>query len=112
GEQFGLVVEQFLTRFGREFEVRSFDDRIHRARLGAQSTVDTFDHVDVVAGRAAAAVLARLSLDGERECRADRLAQFAGDAALLPVGIAEKLMTTAGTRAMRRVLMWGVAQCY
>ena len=33
GEQFRLVVEQFLARFGREFEVRPLDDRIDRAGL-------------------------------------------------------------------------------
>src|SRR4029078_6739733 len=28
-EQFRLIVEQLLARFGREFEIRPFDDRIH-----------------------------------------------------------------------------------
>src|SRR5206468_9454006 len=105
GEQFGLVVEQFLARFGREFEVRSLDDRIHRACLLAQPAIDAFDHVDVVAGGAAAAVLARLGLDRNRQRRTHGLAQFARDAALFAVGIAAQRMLAAEARALRRLFV-------
>src|SRR6185312_15187614 len=105
GEQFGLVVEQFLTRFGREFEVWPFDDRVHRARLLAQPAIDALDHVNVVARGSAATVLARLGFDGDRERRADRLAQFAGDAALLAVRVAAKRMLAAEARRGREFLV-------
>src|SRR5215470_15787142 len=81
-EQPLLVVVKLLARLGREFEVRPLDDGVDRARLLAQPAVDAFDHVYVVAGGAARAVIAaRTRLDGDRLGRADGLAQFAGDAA-------------------------------
>src|SRR3712207_7357686 len=52
----------------------------------------SFHHIDVVACGAAAAVLARLGFDGDRQRRADRLAKLAGDAALLAVRIAAQRM--------------------
>ena len=88
-EQALLVVVEFLARLGREFEVRSLDDGIDRAGFLAQPAIDALHHVDVVAGGAARAVVAaRAGFDGDRLRRADRLAQLAGDAALLPVGVA------------------------
>src|SRR6516164_9911017 len=86
GQQPLLVVEELLVGFRRELEVRPFYDRINRASLLAISAVNAFRHVDVVAGRPPAAVLARLGLDRDRERRADRFTQLAGDAALLTVG--------------------------
>src|SRR5688572_20475534 len=106
-EQLRLVVEQFLPRLGGIFEVRALDDRVDRAGFLAQPAIDAFDHVDVVAGGAAAAVLARLGLDRDGERRADRLAQFAGDAALLAVRIAAQRMLAAEAGA-QRVLLIGV----
>src|SRR5438552_16808153 len=40
GEQFVLVVEELLARFGGEFVVGSLDDRIDRARLLAIAAID------------------------------------------------------------------------
>src|SRR5205823_11843982 len=71
------------------------DDRVDRAGFLAQPAIDAFDHVDVVARGAAAAVLARFGFDGDRQRRADRLAQFARDAPLLTVGIAAQRMLAA-----------------
>src|SRR5918993_4034363 len=105
GEQFGLVVEQLFARLGRELEVRPLDDRVDRARFLAQAAIDALDHVDVVAGGAPRPVLARLGLDGDRQRRADRLAQFAGDAALLTVRIAAQRMLAAEARALRVLLV-------
>src|SRR5690606_41156163 len=53
---------------------------------------------------AAAAVLALLRVDGDRQGRAHRLAQLAGDAALLAVGIAAQRMDAAEARRLRRLL--------
>src|SRR3546814_1930987 len=64
----------------------SLDDGVHRAGFLAIAAIDALRHVDVVARGAPAAVGARLGLDGDRLGRADRLAQLAGDAALLAIG--------------------------
>src|SRR5215471_17808599 len=100
-EQPFLGVHQLLARLGREFEVGALDDGIDRAGLLAEAAVDALGHVDVVARGAPAAVVARLSLDGNGLRRADRLAELAGDAAFLAVGIAAQSMLAAETRAER-----------
>src|SRR4029453_4027125 len=88
GEQFCLVVKQFLARLGREFEVRTLDDRVDRARPLTKPAIDALHHVDVVARRAAAAVLSRFGLDSDRERGTDSLAQLARDAAFFAIRIA------------------------
>src|SRR5258707_2171110 len=99
GKQTILVVVEFLARLGRELEVRPFDDGIDRAGLLAHAAIDAFHHVDVVArGAPRAVVAARARLDGDRLGRADRLAQLAGDAALLAVGIAAQRVLAAQAR--------------
>jgi tRNA 2-selenouridine synthase len=99
-----LVVEQLLASFGGELLVRPLDDGVHRAGLLAQAAVDALGHVDVVARRAAAAVGARLRLYGDAVGRADRLAQLAGDAALLPVRIAAQRVLAAEPGRLRIAL--------
>src|SRR5207248_674931 len=83
----------------------ALDDRIDRAGLLAVAAIDALGHVDVVARGAAAAVLARLGLDGDRQSRAHRLAELAGDAAFLAVGIAAQRMLAAEARAERAALV-------
>src|SRR6516225_2453445 len=98
-EQALLVEVELLARLGRELEVRSFDDGVDRAGLLAKSAIDAFDHVDVVArGAARAVVAARPRLYGDGLRRTDRLAQLAGDAALLAVRIAAQRMLAAKAR--------------
>src|SRR5207253_5986750 len=75
------------------------------AGLLAIAAIDAFGHVDIVAGRAPAAVLARLGLDRDRQRRTDRLAQLAGDAALLAIGIATQHVLATETRAERPLLI-------
>ena len=99
-----LVVEQLLARLDGEFGVGPLHDGVHRAGLLAQAAVDAFDHVDVVAGRAAAAVGARFGLDGDGLGRADGLAQLAGDAAFLAVRIAAQGVLAAEARRLRIAL--------
>src|SRR4029077_5251213 len=95
-----LVVVEFLTSLGRKFEVGSLDDGIDRARLLAQTAINAFPHVDVVARRAARAIIAaRSGLDGDRLRRADRFAQLAGNATLFAVGIAaQRVFATEARR--------------
>src|SRR5262249_34828424 len=96
GEQALLVVVELLARLGRELEVRALDDGVDRAGLLAHAAVDALHHVDVVArGAPRAVVAARAGLDGNRLGRTDRLAQLAGDAALLPVRIAAQRVLAA-----------------
>src|ERR1700683_5037650 len=98
-QQLVLVVEQLFAGLGGEFEIGPFDDGVDRAGFLAEAAIDAFGHVDVVPGRTPAAVGARLGLDGDRERRADRLAQLAGDAAFLAVGIAPERVLAAEARA-------------
>ena len=80
------------------------DDGIHRAGLLAEAAVDALEQVDVVARGAARAVVRDVGLDGDRQRRAHRLAQLAGDAALLAVRIAAQRMQAAEARRLRRLL--------
>src|SRR5689334_2195891 len=105
GEQLLLVVEELLAGLGGELEIGSLDDGVDRAGFLAEAAIDALRHVDVVTRRAAAAVLARLGLDGDGERRADRLAQLAGDAALLAAGIAAQRMLAAEARGERPLLI-------
>src|SRR3978361_159499 len=73
GEQFRLVIVEFLAGLGREFEIRSLDDGIARTGFLTQTAIDAFHHVDVVThGAAGAVVAARAGLDRDRLRRADR----------------------------------------
>jgi len=65
-----------------------FDDGVHRAGFLAEAAVDALEKIDVVAGRAARAVVADTRLDGDRERRTHGLAELARDAALLAVRVA------------------------
>ena len=82
-QQLLLVVQQLLPRLGAELKVGPLDNRVDGARLLAEAAVNALGHVDVVARGPAAAVLALLGLDGDGLCRADGLAELAGNAALL-----------------------------
>src|SRR4051812_22473884 len=86
-EQLFLVVEKLLAGLGGELQIRPLDNRIDRTGLLAIAAIDAFRHVDVVARRPSAAVLARLGFNRDAQRRADRLAQFACDAAFLAVRI-------------------------
>src|SRR5262245_19347561 len=105
GEQALLVVVELLARLGGEFEIRTFDDGVDRAGLLAEPAIDAFDHVDVVARGAAGAIVAPWSgLDGDCLRRADRLAELAGDAALLAIRVAAQHVLAAEARRDRPLL--------
>src|SRR5947209_1890242 len=101
-EQALLVEQKLLAGLGREFEIRPFDDGVDRTGFLAEAAIDAFDHIDVIARRATRAVTAaRPSLDGDGLRRTDRLAELAGDAAFLAVGIATQRVLTAKARRDR-----------
>jgi hypothetical protein len=62
-------------------------DSINGASLLAEAAVDALCHVNVVTGRAAGSVETGLGLDSDSLSGADGLAQLAGNAALLAVGV-------------------------
>ncbi len=81
------------------------DDGVHGASLLAQPAIDALGHVDVVARRAATAVVAGFRLDRDRLGGADRLAQLARDAPLLAIGIATQRVLTPEARRDRVLLV-------
>src|SRR5690606_24774723 len=92
--------------FGREFEIRTFHDGIHRACFLAETAIDALHHVNVVTHRTAGAVVAaRTGLDGNSLRRADRFAKLAGDAAFFTVRITAQRMFATETRRDRTLFM-------
>jgi hypothetical protein len=81
------------------------DDGVHRTGLFTEAAVDALEQVDVVARRASRAVGAGLGLDGDGQRRTGRLAQLAGDAALLAVRIAAQRVQAAEARRNGRLLL-------
>jgi len=63
-------------------------DRVDRAGFLAEPAEYALEQIDIVARGATAAIGTLLGIDGDRQRRANRLAQLAGDAALLAIGIA------------------------
>src|SRR6202022_4254798 len=79
-----------------------FDDGVYGAGFLAKAAVDALDHIDVVTGGAPRAVVtARPGFDGDGLRRTYRLAQLAGDATLLAVGIAPQYVLAAKSRRNR-----------
>lgn len=64
-QQLLLVVQQLLPRLGSVLGIRRLDNGVDGARLLAEAAVDALRHVDVVAGRAARAILTLLGFDGD-----------------------------------------------
>src|SRR5262249_61958461 len=101
-----FVEIEFLSRLCSEFRIRPFDDRTDRPRLLAESAIDAFHHVDVVARCATRAVVtSRPGFNGDGLGRTNRLAELAGDTALLAVRIAPQRMLAAVARRLRIFLM-------
>jgi hypothetical protein len=73
----------------------TLNNGVNGAALLAVSTVDALGHIDIVTGRAAAAVLTLLRLNGDSLGRADGLAELASNAALLTSGVATQGVLTA-----------------
>mmetsp|Transcript_18462 Transcript_18462/g.30090 ORF Transcript_18462/g.30090 Transcript_18462/m.30090 type:complete len:290 (-) Transcript_18462:3203-4072(-) len=105
GQQLVLVVIQLFAGLGAEFEIRTFHDGIHRARLLAEAAIDALGHIDVVTGCAAAAVLTRFGIDGDGLRRADRFAQFARDAAFFAIGVTAQRVLPPEARRQRPLFM-------
>src|ERR671913_82063 len=104
GEQHVLGEVQVAALLAVVFEDVGLDDGVDRAALLAEAAEDALGQVDVVARGAARAVVADIGFDRDRERRADRLAELAGDAAFFAVVIAAQRMQAAEARRQRRLL--------
>jgi hypothetical protein len=71
------------------------NNRINGAGLLTVTAIDAFGHVDVIAGGAAAAIIAWFRLNHNGLGGANRLTQFAGDATLLTAGVTAQGMFAA-----------------
>src|SRR4030095_9090747 len=98
-EQHGLRVYEIAALLAVVFHYAGLDDRVHRAGFLAETAADAFRDIDIVTRRPARTVIALLRFDGDRKRGAHRLAQFAGDAAFLAVGISAQRVKTAEARA-------------
>lgn len=76
----------------------TLNNRVHRAALLAETTVDTLGHVDIVSCCPATAIHPLLGFDGDSLRRTDGLAQFAGDATLFTSGVPTEGVLTTETR--------------
>jgi len=107
-----LAIIELLGCFGCELEVRSQDDGVNGTGLLAEAAVNAFHHIDVeTSGPPRAVVAPRSRLDGDGLRRADRLAQLAGDAALLTVRIAPQRKLAAKAGGERPLLKRIVQRC-
>src|SRR5450759_2332966 len=104
-EQHLLGVVQVAALLAVVLEDARLDDRIDRAGFFAEAAEDALVQVDVVARGPARAIGPLLRLDGDRQRRAYRLAQLAGNAALLAVGVAAQRVQAAKARRLRRMLL-------
>src|SRR5258708_36227241 len=102
GKQPLLVEVELLARLGGKLEIGAFDDGVDWTGLLAKPAVDAFDHIDIVArGATRTVVAARSRLDSDGLRRTDRLAQFAGDAALRAIWItAQRGLATKARREL------------
>src|SRR5580700_7237718 len=73
-------------------------DRVHGAGLLAEAAVDALEEVDVVARGAPRTIGRDLGVDGDAHRGTHRLAQLAGDAALLTVRVAAQRVQPAKAR--------------
>src|SRR5690349_5416836 len=105
GEQLVLGHDVFAAMLHVVLVDARFDDGVHRAGLLAEAAVDALEEIDVVARGAPRAVVGHVGFDGDGQRRAHRLAQLAGDAALLAVRVAAQRMQPAEARRLRRLLL-------
>src|SRR5690606_1310886 len=82
GEQHVFGEVEVAALFTVVFVDVGFHDRVHGAAFLTEAAENALGEIDVVARGATGAVVALVRLDGDGQCRADRFAQFAGDAAL------------------------------
>ena len=100
-QQHLLGINQIAAFLAVVFQNTGLDYRIHRAGFLAEAAEYALGQIDVIARGAPGAVIPLLGFDGNRQRRAYRLAQLAGNAALFPVGIAAQRMQPAKAGRLR-----------
>lgn len=111
-EELLLIIQKLLARLCRVLGVRALHDGIHGARLLTEAAVNALGHINVVARRSSAAIFSLFSFDCDGLCRADGLAQLAGDAALLARGVSSQSMFATEARgdgALLERVVYGVS---
>ena len=96
-KQHSLGHDVFTAILEGVFKDARLDDGVHRAGFLAEAAVDALEQVDVVTGGAPRAVVTLFRLNGDRQCRTYRLAQLAGNATLLAIGVTAQCMQTLET---------------
>jgi hypothetical protein len=91
-------------RFHMVFMEARLDDRINGASFFTEAAVNALKEINVVARRAARAVIGDVRFDRNRKRRANSLAKFARDAAFFTVRITTQCMQAAESRRLRRLL--------
>ncbi|MNT68016.1 hypothetical protein D3C72_2062110 [compost metagenome] len=86
------------------FQDLRLDDRIDRAGLFAETAEDALGQVNIVTRGAARAVVTLFRFDRDGHRRANRFAQFAGDATFLAVRVAAQRVQATETRRDRCLL--------
>src|SRR5438034_1827119 len=92
---------QVTALFTVVFKNMGLDNRVDRAGFLTEAAKNAFGQVDVIARGAAAAVVPYVRFNRDRQCRANRLAEFAGNAALFAVFIAAQRVQAPEARAKR-----------
>lgn len=79
GQEFLLVVEQFLMGHGSVFKVGSFDNRVNGTSSLAESAINAFGHVNIVLGGSSGSIGPGLALNSDGFCGACSGTEFASD---------------------------------
>lgn len=87
-QQLLLVIQQLLPRLRSILRIRALHNGIYRAALLAETAVNAFRHVDVVARGSPGAVGTFLGFDSDGLRGTDGFAKFARDAPLFACGVA------------------------
>jgi hypothetical protein len=94
GQEFFFIVYKLAAGIGGALKIRPFHKGIHGASLLAKAAVNALGHINLKACGAAAAIFPLDGFNGDGPCRANSLAELAGNAAFLPTGVAAQGMLT------------------
>ena len=105
-KQLGFIVEKFLVQKCRVFEVRSFNDSIDRAGLGAETAENALGHINIILSGSSRAVWSWLGLDDDGKGWAGGLAELAGDASLFTGWVSSEGMLASEHGGEDSLLPW------
>lgn len=94
--------------FGGEFIIRPFDNGIDWTRLGTETAIDTFRHINIVPYCSSSTILTFLCFNWNGLCRARCLTQLAGDTAFLTRWITTQSVFPTKSRTQISTFEWVV----